>query len=113
MEIINISEIKNEVNNHNLEKIIKKIPLLTEHAMASIIFIPSNAETAKHYHSNTDEINFIIEGSGKIAIDGEIQDLEKEMVLVVPKKKSFQFVTTKENMIILSFRPINKLKKSK
>ena len=111
MEIINITKIKNEVISHNVEKIVKKIPLLTEHAMVSIIFIPTNDKTAQHFHSNTDEINFIVEGSGEVVVNGETQKLEKEMVVVVPRKKPFQFVTRKENMIMLSFRPINKLQK--
>jgi mannose-6-phosphate isomerase-like protein (cupin superfamily) len=108
MEIVNLNELFDEFKTYE-KKVVKKIPIMTEHAIASITFIPSNTETAKYVHTHTDEINFIANGNGQIEINGEKHELKKGMILIIPKKKTFQISSSKYNLIIISLRPIKSL----
>src|SRR6476659_8601326 len=38
-----------------------------------------------HYHKRTDEIYYVLEGNGKMVLDGQEIDLQKDVVVYVPR----------------------------
>jgi mannose-6-phosphate isomerase-like protein (cupin superfamily) len=38
-----------------------------------------------HYHKRTDEIYYVLEGNGKMVLDGQEIDLQKDVIVYVPR----------------------------
>lgn len=110
MELININNIK-ELRN---SKVIKKVLILTDQLMATILSIPPNTKIPAHIHTGNDEIHYVIKGEGKITIGKKSRKIKKGMLILVPKTESHYFSTSKEQLIVLSnspvFNPIKDLK---
>jgi mannose-6-phosphate isomerase-like protein (cupin superfamily) len=102
MEIIQISSVKDFTES----KIVKKVPILTEQLMATILLIPPNSKAPAHAHSETDEIHYIIKGNGSITVGKNSKNVNEGMLILVPKTESHYFSTSDMNMIILSQSPV-------
>lgn len=106
MELVDLYELQ----DFQKSKVIKKIPIISNQLMSTIIFIGSETTTLKHKHIMYDELHYIIQGSGKIEIDGESESISEGMMVLVPKSKQHSFSTSKEQMSVLSINlvPNNK-----
>jgi mannose-6-phosphate isomerase-like protein (cupin superfamily) len=102
MEIIQIENIK----DFKVSKIIKKVPILTEQLMATILLIPPSSEAPAHTHSESDEIHYIIRGNGKITVGKSSKKVNEGMLILVPKTESHFFSTSDKNLIVLSQSPV-------
>ena len=102
MEIIQISSIK----EFKESKIVKKVPILTEQLMATILLIPPGSKAPAHAHSESDEIHYIIKGTGKITVGKNSETVNEGMLILVPKTESHYFSTSDENLIVLSNSPV-------
>jgi mannose-6-phosphate isomerase-like protein (cupin superfamily) len=102
MEIIHINNIK----DFKESKIVKKVPILTEQLMATILLIPPGSKAPAHAHSETDEIHYVIEGTGKITVGTNSENVNEGMLILVPKTESHYFSTSNANLIILSQSPV-------
>jgi mannose-6-phosphate isomerase-like protein (cupin superfamily) len=102
MEIIQINNIK----EFKQTKIVKKVPILTEQLMATLLMIPPNSKAPAHSHSETDEIHYIIKGNGKITIGKSSKTVNEGMLILVPKTESHFFSTSDMNLIVLSQSPV-------
>jgi mannose-6-phosphate isomerase-like protein (cupin superfamily) len=98
MEIIQIENIK----DFKESKIIKRVPILTEQVMATLLLIPPDSEAPTHSHSESDEIHYIIKGNGKITVGKNSKSVKEGMLILVSKTESHHFSTSKANMIVLS-----------
>lgn len=102
MELINIEDIK-ELRN---SKVIKKVPILTDQLMATILSIPPNTKIPSHIHTGSDEIHYVIKGEGKITIGKKSKTIKEGMLILVPKTESHYFSTLYEQLIVLSNSPV-------
>lgn len=102
MEIIQIENI----NDFKESKIVKKVPILTEQLMATILLIPPNSNAPSHIHSESDEIHYIIKGNGKITVGKNSKNVKEGMLILVPKTESHHFSTSNANLIVLSQSPV-------
>ena len=102
MEIIQIDNIK----EFKESKIVKKVPILTEQLMATILLIPPNSKAPAHSHLESDEIHYIIKGTGKITVGKNSETVNEGMLILVPKTESHYFSTSDENLIVLSNSPV-------
>ena len=102
MEIIQIDSIKDFKDS----KIVKRVPILTEQLMATILLIPPNSDAPAHAHSESDEIHYIIKGKGKITVGESTEKINEGMLILVPKTESHHFSTSKANLIVLSQSPV-------
>ena len=48
--------------------------------------LPAGASTQRHHHKVCEEIYFILEGSGKIEIDGETRDVVPGDAILIPPR---------------------------
>ncbi len=99
MELISI----NEIQNFQESKVIKKIPIISDQLMTTILFIGTKTDTPSHSHADFDEIHYIIQGSGKITVDGESSQVDEGMMILVSKAKPHYFQTSNKQMTVLSF----------
>jgi mannose-6-phosphate isomerase-like protein (cupin superfamily) len=107
MEIVNI----NDIENFQDSRVIKKIPLISNQLMSTILFIGNNTTTPNHKHLVFDEIHYIIQGAGKMTIDGKSQPVTEGMMILVPKSKPHSFSTLKKQMTVLSVNLVPNFKK--
>jgi mannose-6-phosphate isomerase-like protein (cupin superfamily) len=102
MEIIQIENIK----DFKESKIVKRVPILTEQLMATLLLIPPNSKAPAHAHSETDEIHYIIKGNGNITVGKSSKKVNEGMLILVPKTESHFFSTSEKNLIVLSQSPV-------
>ena len=102
MELIKIDDIK----SFQTSKVFKHIPIISNQLMSTILFIGSNTNTPRHTHEGYDEIHYIINGSGKIDINGESQSITEGMMILVPKSKPHNFSTSTMQMTVLSINVV-------
>jgi mannose-6-phosphate isomerase-like protein (cupin superfamily) len=102
MEII---DIENE-EKINESKTIKKVPILSDQMMATLLLIPPNTKVPAHSHIESDEIHYIISGSGKITIGGQSEKVKKGQLILVQKAEYHYFTTLKDSLIVLSNSPV-------
>jgi mannose-6-phosphate isomerase-like protein (cupin superfamily) len=102
MEIIDIDG----DNKFKELKTIKKVPILTDQMMATLLLIPPNTEVPAHSHIESDEIHYIISGSGRITIGSQSEKVQKGMLILVQKAEFHYFSTLKDPLIILSNSPV-------
>ena len=98
MEIVNL----NEIEEFQLSSIVKKIPILTEQLMATLVCIDKNTATAAHVHDDVDELHYVVKGSGKITVGKKKIGLSSGMLIHVPKSKSHFFSTSLKQMMVIS-----------
>ncbi|UCE75423.1 MAG: cupin domain-containing protein [Methanomassiliicoccales archaeon] len=87
-------------------KVVKKVPILTDQLMATVLMIPPNTKIPAHVHFENDEIHYIVSGSGKISIGNKNRTIKEGMLIWVPKAKSHFFSTEKKSMVVLSNSPV-------
>src|SRR5207247_9010229 len=46
--------------------------------------LPPGARTAPHYHPRTEEIYYVLEGTGRMQIDGAMRDVGPEDAIAIP-----------------------------
>ena len=107
MEIIQIEGINDFIES----KIVKQVPILTEQLMATILMIPSNAKTPAHAHTESDEIHYIIRGTGRISVGKNSNKVQEGNLILVPKTESHYFSTSENTLIVLSQSPVCELEK--
>ena len=98
MEFINV---KNSLAHQN-SKVIKKVPILTDQLMSTLLYIDSDTETPAHSHTNFDEIHYIIQGNGEITIGEEHRSISAGMLILVPKTKPHYYSTVKDKLLVLT-----------
>lgn len=99
MELVSI----NDIQSFQESKVIKKIPIISDQLMSTLLFIGANTNTPKHNHIDFDEIHYIIQGAGEVTIDGESSSVNEGMMILVPKAKPHNFKTEDKQMTVLSF----------
>jgi mannose-6-phosphate isomerase-like protein (cupin superfamily) len=92
-------------------RVIKQVPLLSDQLIATTLFIDSGTRTPEHVHNDNDEIHFIIGGTGKIAVGGEIHEVQKGALILVHKKEPHYIESTTEKMIVLIISHANNITK--
>ena len=102
MEIIHLENLK----KYSETKVVKKVPILTDQMMAILLLVPPNTAVPAHSHTGSDEVHYIISGSGKITIGGQSKGVKKGMLILVPKAEFHYFTTLKEPLIVLSNSPV-------
>lgn len=102
MEIIDI-ESEEKINE---SKTIKKVPILSDQMMATLLLIPPNTEVPAHSHLESDEIHYVISGSGKITIGGHSEKVRKGMLILVQRAEFHYFTTQKEPLVVLTNSPV-------
>ena len=98
MEFINV----NNSMDHQNSKVIKKVPILTDQLMSTLLHIDSDTEIPAHSHTNFDEIHYIIRGNGEITIDKEQMSISAGMLILVPKTKPHYYSTVKDKLLVLT-----------
>ena len=98
MELVNVNDIK----DFQKSKAIKKIPIISDQLLSTLLFIDSNTNLPSHKHVKFDEIQYIISGAGNITMNGKSTAITEGMLILVPKTISHNFSTSIDQMIVLS-----------
>lgn len=56
--------------------------------------LPPGARTTKHYHPQTEEIYYLLEGSARMEIDGEFRDVGPGDAIAIPAGAIHQITNT-------------------
>jgi mannose-6-phosphate isomerase-like protein (cupin superfamily) len=107
MELVSISDIQ----SFQESKVIKKIPIISDQLMSTLLFIGANTNTPTHNHVDFDEIHYIIQGTGEVRIDGESSPVNEGMMILVPRPKPHNFITSDKQMTVLSFNLVQNTSK--
>ena len=73
MELISIDDIQKFQDS----RVRKEIPMLTDQLMATLFFIGSNTSIPAHTHTFMDEIDYVVQGTGKITVDNKSKSIHK------------------------------------
>ena len=61
--------------------------------------LPAGSATERHYHRQSEEIYFILEGTGEMELEGERQSVGPGDAILIPAGKWHQITTTAEETI--------------
>ena len=61
--------------------------------------LPRGASTTPHYHPQTEEIYFILEGEGRMRIDDEIRGVGSGDAVAIPPGRIHQITNTGDNVL--------------
>jgi mannose-6-phosphate isomerase-like protein (cupin superfamily) len=106
MEQVKISEMA----EFHAGKVIKKVPILTDQLMATVLYINSQNKKLVINDSENDRIYYIVKGMGKLKVGELEKDIEEGEIILAPRQESLSFSTNGKQLIVLSVRSI-KLKK--
>jgi len=109
MDLIDI----NKYRKFKDSKIMKKVPILTDQLMATMLIIGPQTNIPAHNHLNIDEVHYIIRGSGRIKVGKESKPVKKGMMILIPKGKSHCYSTSKDKLMVISIRPVANQKKGR
>ncbi len=96
MEFINV----NKFDSTQESQVIKRVPILTDQLMATLLLIEPHTTVPSHHHQDLDEIQYIIEGSGKISIGKTTRAIEEGMLILVPRNVPHNFSTSKDKLLV-------------
>jgi mannose-6-phosphate isomerase-like protein (cupin superfamily) len=69
---------------YSYQEVVKKVPLVSDRMRLIIIYMEKNQKLTPHLHENSEELFFVVSGSGIIYVDDEAIDVkEGDMVHVV------------------------------
>jgi mannose-6-phosphate isomerase-like protein (cupin superfamily) len=58
----------------------------------AVIVVESMKHGQEHFHNNTEEIYFVLEGKGSIMINKNIQKIEKDDCIIIPIKQDHKLI---------------------
>jgi mannose-6-phosphate isomerase-like protein (cupin superfamily) len=56
--------------------------------------LPAGAQTAAHYHDRTEEIYFLLEGTARMQLDGDVRDVRAGDSIAIPPGQIHQITNT-------------------
>jgi mannose-6-phosphate isomerase-like protein (cupin superfamily) len=93
-----------DIEKTNISGIVKKVPILSDHLIVEILVIEKGEDTATHIHSSSDEVQYVIKGTGHITVAGADYPLRDGLSVLVPKRMSHKFASDNGQLIIMSVR---------
>lgn len=100
MDLIDINKFRESQD----PKIIKKVPILTDQLIATMLIIEPDTNIPAHDHLDIDEVHYIIRGSGRITIGNETGPVNDGIIILVPRGKSHCYSTSKDKLTVISVR---------
>ena len=91
-------------DNHGLTK---KIPLVTDQVMATVFYVATGNGIPPHIHAKYDEVHYVVEGSGKISIEGIVRPVKKGNLILVPRGKKHRVTAVEDGLRLLVFNPLS------
>ncbi len=74
---------------------------LTRHSLAEIHHPPGTASQA-HYHTEAEEVYYVLTGQGAVEIDGQVQDLRPgDVVVIVPGQRHKVWPRGNDDLVLL------------
>lgn len=80
MDVVDI----NNLEEFSTIEVVKKVPMLTDRAVVSLLFFEKEQEMSLHKHENCDEIIYIIDGECEITVGNETKKLKSKNMVLVP-----------------------------
>jgi len=75
-----------------------------ENLVVSMTVLYKGKSTTGHFHNDAEEINFFIEGEGKMQLDNRKEDITSGNIVLIPRGIFHRvFNKEKSNLIFLSF----------
>jgi mannose-6-phosphate isomerase-like protein (cupin superfamily) len=108
METKSILELANipEISEFRADSVIKKVPIITDQVIVSIMFIDSDKKMLAFKDINSDRVYHIISGSGKISWENEERIIKTGSLILVPWGQTHFFSTNFEKMTVLCVKPV-------
>ena len=103
MEIKEVKKLKQFRRN----KVVRKVPMMTEHLMTAVLFIGPDTEMPILHHKNLEKIHYIVEGEGKLSVGKETRKVAAGMLILIPKAKMYYYKTFGKPLVVLSIGPIS------
>ncbi len=104
MEIININDTVSFVTKDG--SLIREVlsfrnSYLKNQSLAEATLLPGRA-TLEHYHLESEEIYYIVQGRGRIRIEGEMREIKPgDGIVILPGKRHKVWNAGEENLIFL------------
>lgn len=100
MEKVNIETLE----EYKDEKVVKKVPILSDQLMVDVLFIDSNAKDLTIEDYRFDWIYYVVDGTGKLSTVEGSQTIGPGMIFLASKGEMHIFSTQEDHLSILSFR---------
>jgi mannose-6-phosphate isomerase-like protein (cupin superfamily) len=93
-----------DIDKDHLSGIVKKVPILTDHLIVEILVIEKGEDSATHVHVGSDEVQYIIKGTGRITVVGKDHPVRDGLSILVPKCNPHKFASDNGQLMIMSVR---------
>ena len=86
--------------------VFREVPIITNHAMATILLIDAGSMTKDLNHPQKDRIYYVIKGHGEVMIDNEIREVGEGELILIPKGKFHKYTTKSQRLTLMSINQI-------
>jgi mannose-6-phosphate isomerase-like protein (cupin superfamily) len=108
MEALNMEHIDmNGIKEFHEHKVVKKVPLLSSNLMSSLLFIGTGTKMLPVPTKGSEEMHFILEGSGSIEIEDEVQGVDQGVFLLIPPHSHYHYITLEQEMTVLLVKQVD------
>jgi mannose-6-phosphate isomerase-like protein (cupin superfamily) len=93
-----------EIDTKEIFGIVKKVPIISDHLIVEILVIEKGEDTATQVHTSSDEVQYVIKGTGFITVDGKDYPLKEGLSIMVPQCMPHRFASDNGQLMIMSVR---------
>ena len=106
---IGVSHIHAQSETHDMANIMtvmdqndaRWVTFLKKDRLLAGVYTLKAGDTDQQQPHETDELYYVVEGSGKIEIDGSIQSVDKGKIIYVPAMTQHRFTEISEDLVLL------------
>lgn len=77
------------------------VTFLKKERLLAGVYTLKAGDTDQQQPHDTDELYYVVEGSGSIDIDGSVQEIQKGKIIYVPAMTRHQFTDISEDLVLL------------
>lgn len=100
-EMIDISSLKDQ---SVIRGILKKVPILTDQLIVEVLVLDKDQESATHNHESSDEVEYIVQGRGRIQVDKVLHEVKDGHTMLVPRSVPHRIMANGGSMTVISIR---------
>src|SRR5262245_50954245 len=67
-----------------------------------VVFIPANSTSEIHRHNNSDNVVYILRGTGSVVLDGTVHPVYPKLRISIPRGVAHGFRTTEADLLFVS-----------
>lgn len=101
MRVINIDDIHGrEIKTPGVTRVVKQI-LVTKRMATHLAIIPPSQSTSEHSHPMSEEIVYVVSGTGNVKVGEETREYKRNHLVFIPEGSPHQYRNTGAEDLVL------------